>query len=184
MSRIAQIKDTKPLIEVMKQMRSEGNHKVIHGNIYTVYLFYGASIYVAYDDANVPVSINATRFNTRDLAPWEPVMNCYSFYTIPSRRRQGLATMLFRYTEAIARAAGCRSVRSLAQTWDGLYTHLSFGHDVWGMNEKKELLISGHLGTAIPGVPPSIRKYVLDGAKPMTREAAVELAKQSWICAA
>jgi GNAT superfamily N-acetyltransferase len=135
--------EIKRLIKLMKS-HSNDNHPVISGSDINLYIFYGA-VFLFKMDGGVPVSVNMTKIGKRKKNVWEPYANWYGAYTLPDCRRAGLATELYRATEELALAAGCRRIKSLAGSSAGLALHHSLGHQCWGKTENDEVWVDSPL---------------------------------------
>jgi GNAT superfamily N-acetyltransferase len=135
----------KTLIKDMRDASGE-KHPVISGSDVNLYLFYGAVICVKYAGLT-PVSVNMTKIGKRKKNIWEPYANWYGAYTLPSHRRQGHATELYRHVEGLAVSAGCRRIKSLAGSGAGLALHKSLNHDCWGLTPNHEVWVD----SALPG---------------------------------
>ena len=109
-------------------------------------VFYGGHVWVAYRGLT-PVSVHCTKLGKRKKNAWEPYANWYGAYTLPSERRKGHATALYRIMEAMAIQAGCRRVKSLAGSGAGLALHRSLGHACWGLTPANEVWVD----SALPG---------------------------------
>lgn len=131
-------------------------------------VFYGGSVWVAYDAAALPVSICVGKVGKRKKNIWEPYLNFYTAYTLPSARRKGYATALYRIMEAAALEAGCRRIKSLAGSSAGLGLHLSLGHQCWGFSDNNEVYVDsplpGHEALYLGLTPPqSPGVYMAEG---------------------
>lgn len=148
------------LKEVIARMRALGadNHPVLKEA--SLYSFWGAVCYVAYNGAqDAPVSIHQAKIGKRKKNVWEPYMNWYGAYTLPAYRRQGYASQLYRTVEQLAVDVGCRRVKSLAGSSAGLGLHRSLGHQCWGLTPTGECFVDSPLpGSELhytPGMKPS-----------------------------
>ena len=94
---------------------------------------------------NVPLSIHCSRIGKRHKNIWEPYMNWYGAYTLPSDRRKGHAYSLYAHVEAVAVKAGCRRVKSLAGSSAGLGLHAALHHQCWGLTENNEVWVDSPL---------------------------------------
>jgi hypothetical protein len=97
-------------------------------------VFRGATLFVLRDPANNLLSINVSQFGKKKINIWQPYVNWYTAYTPVALRRNRYATTLYRHVEALAIAAGCRRLKSLAGTQLGLLHHNGLGHYFWGIS--------------------------------------------------
>jgi GNAT superfamily N-acetyltransferase len=98
--------------------------------------------------AGAPVSLHCSKVGKRRKNIWEPVLNWYSAYTLPTERRKGYASLLYAEVESHAVQAGCRRIKSLAGSSAGLALHRHFGHQCWGLTESREVWVN----SVLPGV--------------------------------
>lgn len=150
--------DQKAATAVGRQLKAAGadNHPVLKD--LSFYVFWSAHVWVAYE-GDAPVSIHCTKLGKRKKNVWEPYANWYGAYTLPSERRKGHATALYRVMEAAAVQAGCRRVKSLAGSSAGLALHHSLRHACWGLTPNNEVWVDsalpGHEGSYVGlGAPP------------------------------
>lgn len=124
-----------------------------------------------------PVTINITHFGKRrargSRGVWEPRANFYTAWTKHSERRKGYARKMITHIEREAVEAGCVRLKSLAGTTLGVRFHEGLGHDMWGFNDSKEILVNTPLvsrdrfPTEKP--PMNVRKFVTRNT-PLTPE--------------
>jgi GNAT superfamily N-acetyltransferase len=132
------------LKEIVASLRERGadNHPVLKEA--ALYQFWGAATYVMKDKEG-PVSLIQMKLGKRKKNAWEPYANWYGAYTLPSHRRQGHATALYKALERCATDVGCRRVKSLAGSSAGLGLHHSLGHQCWGRTPAGEVWVDSPL---------------------------------------
>lgn len=142
----------------LMQSATEENHVVLKDVRRDV--FYGGAVWVTYygADDSEPVSLCVGKLGKRKKNIWEPYLNWYTAYTLPTYRRRGFATELYWAMEQEALKAGCRRVKSLAGSSAGLALHLSLGHQCWGKTDKDEVYVDsplpGHEALYVGMIPP------------------------------
>lgn len=108
------------------------------------------------------ISFNATRFNKRtDKDGWGRYINWFIAYTRPEFRRRGYACALQLHVENLARKRGYQRVKSLIESYAGFRLHAALGHQLWGVNERNEIVVDASIDRAwtFPsGIPPMARK--------------------------
>lgn len=133
--------DAKAAAEVVKMMDTP-MHTVLRE--LGLYVFWGGHLWVGYE-RGMPVALTCGRIGKRKKNLWEPYLNWYGAFTVPSHRREGYATVLYRAMEAAAAEAGCRRVKSLAGSRAGLALHQALGHQCWGKTENCEVFVDSPL---------------------------------------
>lgn len=108
-------------------------------------VFYGGQVWAAVDATGLPLSVHCTKLGKRKKNAWEPYANWYTAYTLEDLRRRGLAQALYRAMEAEALAAGCRRVKSLAGSREGLHLHNALDHHCWGYTPNDEVYVDSPL---------------------------------------
>jgi len=123
-----------------------------------LYVFWGATVYVYFDEDDVPLSMNCTKFGKRKKNVWEPYGNWYGAYTLPAHRRMGYAYRLYAEVERDLVKAGCRRIKSLAGSSAGLGLHRALRHQCWGLTAENEVFVDsvlpGHEGKYTGLTPP------------------------------
>lgn len=138
--------DPKFATEVGRQLKEDSGEKHPVLAELSLSVFRGAELLVIYSHATQrPVSVNVSYYGKRKKNIFEPYLNWYIAYTVPSSRRHGLARSLYLQTEAEALRRGCRRVRSLAGSAAGAGLHLSLGHLFWGRKDTGELYVDSPL---------------------------------------
>jgi GNAT superfamily N-acetyltransferase len=103
-------------------------------------LFRGARCWAVYEGETI-THIHASKFGKRKKNKWEPYWNWYIAYTHPDYRRQGLAKEVSVQVQEMAVEAGCVRLKSLAGTFGGLRLHMSRGDQLWGYDERGEVVV-------------------------------------------
>lgn len=138
------ITDPKEATVVARELKQRAGERHAVLQEFSLDVFRGAVLYVL-EDEHGPFSANITNFGKRKKNIFEPYANWYVAYTVPSERRKGHATALYRVAEAEAVQRGCRRIRSLAGSAAGGYLHLSLGHQFWGAKDTGELFVDSPL---------------------------------------
>jgi GNAT superfamily N-acetyltransferase len=162
--KIEQITDKFILRSLLKSWKqSEGIQKfdrAILGDA-DMLLWRGVKVIVAYD-GDQGVSLNIIHAGKRKKNVWEPYANFYTAWTLPSYRRQGWATELYRHREQECIEYGCRRLKALAGTRLGAAFHRSLNHPMWCSTDKDELCVDYALISDVEwpnSTPIGVRKY-------------------------
>lgn len=134
---LCEVTDPAALARLMRDAGAD-NHPVLKE--LGLYAFWGATT-LALWEGGVPLSVISMKLGKRKKNIWEPYANWYGAYTLPSHRRKGLATQLYREMEDRAQTFGCRRLKSLAGSRAGLGLHMSLGHQAWGHTSNGEIQI-------------------------------------------
>jgi len=101
----------------------------------------GAETFILQDDSGKTVSVNQTRISKSKSSIWRPYANFHLAYTVIGQRRKGYAKTLLRIVHDYAVKNGCRRMKSLAASKEGLSLHLSVYHKFWGRTSNNEICI-------------------------------------------
>lgn len=117
-------------------------------------------------------SLHIAHIGKKKSGVWEPYLNTYVAYTPPEFRRKKFASKLYFNIRQEAIKAGCRRIKSLAGSTEGMLFHQYFGDQFWGFTKNREVVVDSPLIDAeFPKMAPmKVRKFCGDRITPLTLE--------------
>lgn len=149
-----------------------------------LYDWYGAQFFGAFDHDERQISLHVLKLNSSPRKnAWGRYVNHYLAFTRPRWRGLGYATAAEIDLQAMAAAEGYDRLKTLCQSWLGVLYHERLRDQVWGVNEKGELVIDSplHPGPWPAGVPIKARKFNTTGRELTRMELAAILTDPSGI---
>lgn len=149
-------------------MSHEGRQfeKAYLGPFLRLYNFWGAEFYGVFSGAMVTLHVASFTKSPRKNA-WGRYVTHYLAYTRPTARAFGFASHGEMDLQAEAFERGYDRLQTLCQSWLGVLYHGRLRDQIWGANDKGELVIDSplHPGPWPDGVPIKARKWNTTGAE-------------------
>jgi len=142
-------------------------------------VFYKSTIYALGGEEPPYITVNMTHMGTRRQGAWGRYVNFYYAYTAIGQRKKGYSGGLHRFLEELWLKSGLDRIKSKVASYGGFRLHRGLGHQFWGLDEKKELVIDSPLVNwsstrAFPrGTTPRYARGVTESLSPYTPQQIV-----------
>jgi hypothetical protein len=163
------------LKDIVKQADSKGKNVLTELRYYK---FIKIDMWCLYENDSFR-SLHISHIGKIKTGVWEPYLNFYAAYTPPEFRRRKFASKLYFQVRQEAIKDGCKRIKSLAGSKEGLMFHHYFNDQFWAMTEHREILIDTPLiNCEFPkAAPRKVRKWVKDRSVPLSLEEVKQLGK-------